>query len=462
MRDTHRLEVASLADELGTLKDNAANHAAELAKANTTAKEEEEKRSKSISLLKALRQKLVKAEAAKEEAERSSERERDAIRVDRVRFQSDLTSTRAEKEAQIAKLRSGFEREVNSVRAQYERELQAKKGQAELDVVTLKAAHARELSTRESRSRELEERLRKLERERDSLFDDGQIKAAELESARAWSVTLEARLEERTLEANSARESEERLKEELADLTKQKAVSSPALNQQPDLRSALNEAEAKSAGRISILEGKIRQLERERTETEDEMGRNMEQRLGEVERMRREIARRDTEYEEGMRSAEARQQRAEQAERKVRELEDRARGLEGLLDDMREEAARSGDRQVSAKQRGCIIPVINDFPQSAVREELTERDSRVSELEGRIEELQMRESQVKATNKVRLPHMTRFKVAQSFCRHYETSCAKCNLAFLWQRSSETQALATSATMQRMGAAAPRRLLLRHL
>src|SRR4051812_3301911 len=93
IRDTHRLESSSSTKLIQELRDQlskseaalssqaaqqleTAQLRAELKKTQTQAKEEEEKRSKAISLLKTVRQKLVKLEKEKEEGDKLKDDDR--------------------------------------------------------------------------------------------------------------------------------------------------------------------------------------------------------------------------------------------------------------------------------------------------------------------------------------------------------------------------------------------------
>lgn len=151
LRDTHRLEgasqttlVAKLRSQLSTAESNLASKAgelmqigqlrADLTKAQTVAKEEEEKRTKAISLLKTVRMKLTKAEKDREEVERDRAEER----AERSRAVEELERTKAEREREVNNLRKGFERELAGVKERSERELQAKKAAWELEMITTK------------------------------------------------------------------------------------------------------------------------------------------------------------------------------------------------------------------------------------------------------------------------------------------------------------------------------------
>lgn len=151
MRDTHRLESKSqseLVDQLrsqltsaeSTLSKGADDAVAvgqlraDLAKAQTTIKEEEEKRSKAISLLKTVRQKLVKVEKEKEEIEK----DRAAERAERSKANEELEKSKAAREREVNQLRKGFERELASAKERAEKDLAAKKAAWELEMITTK------------------------------------------------------------------------------------------------------------------------------------------------------------------------------------------------------------------------------------------------------------------------------------------------------------------------------------
>jgi hypothetical protein len=151
LRDTHRLEgtaqtdlITKLRSQLSTAESNLASRAvelltlsqlrADLAKAQTQAKEEEEKRSKAISLLKTVRLKLVKVEKDREEIEKDRAEER----AERSRAGDEVERIKAEKEREVNSLRKGFERELTGVKERYEKEMQTKKGAWELEMITTK------------------------------------------------------------------------------------------------------------------------------------------------------------------------------------------------------------------------------------------------------------------------------------------------------------------------------------
>ena len=151
LRDTHRLEgssqstlITKLRSQLSTAESNLAARVAELSSLSETKaeltraqgqiKEEEEKRSKAIQLLKTVRLKLVKAEKDKEEVEKDRAEER----AERARATDEVEKVRAEKEREVQRLRAGFERELQGQKERWEREMKEKKAAWELEMITTK------------------------------------------------------------------------------------------------------------------------------------------------------------------------------------------------------------------------------------------------------------------------------------------------------------------------------------
>ena len=173
LRDTHRLESQSRSAEVNKLKaqidetealfqaaqrattyaeDTVGKHKAEIAqleieveKAKTGAKEEEEKRVKAISLLKSVRQKLVKADKDKDDALRElasikerEQGEKNKEQANRQNFQREIEALTATHEQATANLRAQFNKDFASMQERYRQEISALRGQFELDAASAK------------------------------------------------------------------------------------------------------------------------------------------------------------------------------------------------------------------------------------------------------------------------------------------------------------------------------------
>ena len=119
---------------------------AEVEKLNIFAKDEEEKRGKAVSLLKTVRQKLVKAEKDREDAlkdvaalKESQKVEHDKDQLDRERLQGELNKLKIEKEVSLADHRAQFEKDLAALKQRSEKELSALRGQFELEANAAKA-----------------------------------------------------------------------------------------------------------------------------------------------------------------------------------------------------------------------------------------------------------------------------------------------------------------------------------
>ena len=118
----------------------------EVEKVNTFAKDEEEKRSKAVSLLKTVRQKLVKADKDREDAlkemaalKESQRAEHDKEQLDRERLHGELNKLRIEKEVSLADHRAQFEKDIASLKQRSDKEISTLRSQFELEIVTAKA-----------------------------------------------------------------------------------------------------------------------------------------------------------------------------------------------------------------------------------------------------------------------------------------------------------------------------------
>lgn len=181
LRETHLLESRSLTDELKKLKKQLSDteslfDAAQRATSNVEgasdklradiarlekdvetskglAKEEEEKRVKAISLLKTVRQKLVKAEKDRDDILKDmaslkdkSTGDKEKEQAERLSFRRELEATRSVHEKEIEALKAQHERELSSIKQRYELETNTIRGQQEVELATAKVQFYRLLS----------------------------------------------------------------------------------------------------------------------------------------------------------------------------------------------------------------------------------------------------------------------------------------------------------------------------
>ncbi|KAG1864127.1 hypothetical protein DFJ58DRAFT_772787 [Suillus subalutaceus] len=311
LRDTHKLETRSQLDQIHKLRQQlneaealvaasqaSASHAEEetakrnaeierlaleAAKAKEVAKEEEEKRVKAISLLKTVRQKLVKAEkdrddALKEigESKEKDKLERDKERAERVRLQSEIDAVNAEREKAVTGLRAQFDKEVAAVKDRSEKELSSARAQIEVDIAALKMSHSTELTLKRSQITTLEASVNNLSRENRTSFEQLQIRQAELESSQHHVGTLQSQHTELQFQLREAQDRLTLLAEEISDLrgeqeTRPHGPGAP----QEDVSQLISTMEAKYEAKLAEIKRNLVLAEKERTESEADWSRKL-------------------------------------------------------------------------------------------------------------------------------------------------------------------------------------------
>ncbi|KAI0067728.1 hypothetical protein BV25DRAFT_1834756 [Artomyces pyxidatus] len=281
---------------------------AEAERAKVTAKDEEEKRTKAVSLLKTVRQKLVKAEkerddavkevgavkekAAKEvaAAKEKEKAEREKEKAERDGLQSELDKSRSEKEAVVATLRIQFENDVAALKERSERELSTLKSQAELDAITSKALYDRTLATKDTRINSLENSVKALSTEKDSLFDQLQLRQAEVESSQSLLEVLQSQHTELQYQIRESHDRLALLTEELAEARQeqQSKARGPSTTAE-DVARLLSNAESRYEVKLSELRRQLTAAEEERTEMEAYWSRRLEEKEREAEKWKRTV-----------------------------------------------------------------------------------------------------------------------------------------------------------------------------
>ena len=324
IRDTHRLEsksqtelidtlraqLAQTQTQLKSLSDSQSSASAafealtgDLEKTKVKAKEEEEKCTKAIALLKTIRTKLVKAEKDRDEA-LAQVREKDAMAMEVARLKNEVDRVRTEGVKEVQRAQTVMSGNAAAEREQLEKEWLARKGQWEIEAITLKSQHAKELATKSRDVERLEENVKVLGREKDELFEEVQLRSGEGESARVQLDVLQSQVEEMRFRL---RESEERmgvLQEELAEARRGHAtnsVDSPTTGPGAgELAALLSETTSRHEARLAELRNRMRTIEVERVDAEESWTRTLQQRAEENERLRGIIVVKDREFKDAL------------------------------------------------------------------------------------------------------------------------------------------------------------------
>ncbi|KAG6845781.1 hypothetical protein H0H87_003835 [Tephrocybe sp. NHM501043] len=410
LRDTHRLETSSQSLQVEKLRTqlseteallNAANSAdaqveevtaghkaeivqlqKELERVKLLAKEEEEKRVKAISLLKTVRQKLVKAEKEKEEAigavalaqeKERSERERD--QVERSRLRSELDASNLDKEKALAGLKGQFDKEMTSFRDRCDKELASSKTQYEAEITSIKTVHTQEISARDTQTRALQQSLSLVTIDKNAFFDDLQMRQAELESAQSHLESLESQKTEYQYQLRELNDRYALLKDDFAEAQRdQEARAREPTTSSDEVARLLSATESKYESKLFDLKKNLVAIEKERNDSEAEWSRKLRDKTREVEDFKRlagSVAKAEEQHEEVVRGLRA----------NLTALEEESRLLKEQLQELAKTSAsvRESEKSWKSQEQGL--------------------NSKIATLEQLVEEYKQRESQLRAGNK---------------------------------------------------------------
>lgn len=339
LRDTHRLESASQSDQIKksrrqlseaealiaashstaskTEEDNAKRDSdiehlrAEVSKANEIAKEEEEKRVKAISLLKTVRQKLVKAEKERDDALRELNEtrgrnleEKEMDRVERANLEREVDAANVEREKAVTGLRAQFDKDIAATKDRAERDIQTAKKQFDAEMNALKVMHFKvfklslliisqtsysaEVSAKKSRISNLENTVVNLTGENRSFFDQLELRQAELESSQCHAESLQAQNTELQFQLKESQERITLLNDEVGELRGEHEIRSQISGASAEEISQLvSSTEIKYEAKLSELKRTLTTAEKERTEVEADWSRKLTEKTKETEELKR-------------------------------------------------------------------------------------------------------------------------------------------------------------------------------
>jgi chromosome segregation ATPase len=369
-------------------------------------KEEEEKRSKAIGLLKSVRQKLVKTEKEKEDIVKELEIHRSREKDEESKDQSN----RIQWESQMQALKDCKEKELQEATAKMEREFAAKmtvlQKEAKLDRERLEAEQARlkvslhpvdadltgiriqsdstrELSNKDSKFSALESTFQTLSRQKDDLFDQLQMRSAELESSQSLLEVLQSRNKELEFRLRESTDEISTLADELLvarqgsnNSTRAEGTSSE------DIARLLLETEGKYESRLGEARNKIKMLEKDRLLAEDEWNRGINEKSRSLERLRLMLEAKEKELES-----------LTNGQKDTVTIKDRLElSVEKLSQTIREQT-------VEIEALRTQLTATNET-ETAMGQQLHDASERADTLELQLENAKERESQLKLNTKV--------------------------------------------------------------
>ncbi|KAI9508782.1 hypothetical protein F5148DRAFT_1299180 [Russula earlei] len=354
----------------------------EVEKARALMKSEEEKCNKAINHLKTVRQRLVKTEKERDDAFQEAaaikdgqKAEREKEQLEREKLQADLNKLKVEKEVSLADLRVHLEKELMASKQRSEKEIFALRGQFELEAVEAKSSHEYVMTQMDAQVNRLERSIQSLSTEKDNLFDQLQMRQAEVESAQSH---LEVLQSQNTELQYQVRENDGRitlLNEELSDLRQAQyfGTSDPSTSPE-EVAKLLAAAEARHETKLSVLKQKLASMEAERIEVEAEWRRKVETKVQEAQKWKSLV-------DSTSQSRQSDDDRTQELQAEVERLQS---------------AARAHDREVS--QLGQQIERLTS-DEETIKQQLAEQVMRISTLDHQLEESTVKEHQARAHNK---------------------------------------------------------------
>ncbi|KAG6902913.1 hypothetical protein C0995_010083 [Termitomyces sp. Mi166 len=323
LRDTHRLESSSQSLQIEKLQrevseaeallkaaqsaDTRAEETAseqkmeidnlrkELERAKLLAKEEEEKRIKAISLLKTVRQKLVKAEKEKEDAiaavtllHEKEKEEKEKEQTEKTKLRSELDAAILERQKALTALRAQFDKEIANSKVRYDKDIATYKGQHDVELDMIKHTHTQEMSDKEAQMRSLQQSLALVTKDKNAFFDDLQLRQAELESAQSHLEALESQNTEYQYQLRELSDRYVLLKDDFAEVQRDlEARSREPATSSGELARLLSTTESKYESKLFDLRKNLEAAEKERNDSDAEWSRKLCDKTREAEDLKR-------------------------------------------------------------------------------------------------------------------------------------------------------------------------------
>lgn len=225
------------------------------------------------------------------------------------------------------------------------------------------ASHAKELSGRMTQVTGLEAIVKELNMSKQQQFETLESKQAEVETSRAEMERMQNSTKELEFQLREATERCSLLEDQVNSTrgrlnvlpgTSSGNTPSPSPSRQNsgvDVQRLMAEAEGRSEAKMSDLRHKIRSLEAERNEAEEEWAHKLQERVRELDKLRREVKERADEYEDLLRNGKEKDGRVGEAEERCKMLERELSMLKAKMQEAEGDNAISADAEVGPRNR---------------------------------------------------------------------------------------------------------------
>lgn len=252
----------------------------------------------------------------------------------------------------------------------------------------------KEMDAKNSRISILERSVQSLTNEKNDLFDQLQLRQAELESSQSHQESLESQTTELQFQVREAMDRIALLNDELADARRDQELKLQGSGPSPEeVTRIISASEAKYEARISDLRRQLTAAERERDEGETEWSRKLSAKVREIEALK------------GLVSASTKNREEEEGninnlKEEIEKLCEEIRKNQNVISDMRAHANKLAEAEVRYPVRVFWPGLLIDYVQHNSQATIAETNARLEALQQQIEEGRGREAQLKMNNKV--------------------------------------------------------------
>ena len=229
----------------------------------------------------------------------------------------------------------------------------------------MQATHVKELSSKSTKVTGLESIVKELNVTTQQQFEELQTRQAVVESSRSEMEALSNRTKELEFQLRELTERNLLLEDPSALLTPNRGRQalpgylndgarsvSPSSNRAGsssaiEVQRLVAEAEARAEVKLSDLRNKIRTLEKERNDAEEEWATKLGERVRELEKLRRDVQEKEMEYAESLRTRRDKERLIDQGEEAKRSVEKEVRALKAQIEESKEDIAVAAEAEVS-------------------------------------------------------------------------------------------------------------------
>lgn len=247
------------------------------------------------------------------------------------------------------------------------------------------------MEVRTSRISDLETSVQTLSGEKDEIFDQLQMRQAELESSQSHLESLQSQTVELQYQLREATDRIALLNDEL--FNSQQAQSTKLQGSPEEVTRLLLAAEAKYEGRIADLRRQLSIMERERDEGEAELSKKLSQKTKEVDELKAIVNSSSKEHEQEQENVISLQEEMESLKAEIK-------AHQSVIAELGARTEEMAEGEVNLYAIDSEWQCIDTIYQAAAQSQVLELSSRITGLQQQIEESKAREAQIRAHNKV--------------------------------------------------------------